>query len=132
MPRILIVEDDHQDFRFAERCARWAGMTEIDGSPSAEASIALLEKAEAEKRPLPDMILLDLDLGHESGFDFLRFRYKHPHVSSVPVVVWTQLGDENHHLCDMFKVQGFVTKSKGEFELVEALKKAHPESSQAG
>lgn len=121
--RILIVEDDADDYRFAEKCARIVGITEIQASPSAEATIAILEKAGNEKGALPDVILIDLDLGRESGFDLLRYRYKHPKFSAIPVVIWTQLGYGNRTLCEIFNIQGYVGKSKGEFELVEALKK---------
>jgi CheY-like chemotaxis protein len=130
MARILIVEDEVRDFRFAERCARWCGFSEVDGTPSAEAAQALLEKAHSENRALPDAILLDLDLGRESGFNFLRFRYKNPEVLKVPVVVWTQLGDENRELCNVFKVQGYIGKSDGEYELGKALESLRLPSSQ--
>jgi CheY-like chemotaxis protein len=123
MRRILIVEDDAEDYRFAEKCARRVGITEIQASPSAAATIAILEKAHIDKSALPDVILIDLDLGPESGFDFLRYRYRHPKFSTIPVVVWTKLGDQNRAFCEIFKVQGYVSKSNGEFDLVEAFKK---------
>jgi CheY-like chemotaxis protein len=121
LAQILIVENDQNDLRFAEQCAIQCGFSHVIRTPSAEAAQALLEQAQGENRSLPDAILLDLDLGHESGFDLLRIRYKNPELSKIPVVVWTHLGDENRDFCNVFKVQGYVTKSAGEFELSRTL-----------
>ena len=95
-------------------------------TPSAEAARAMLELAQTEKQELPDAILLDLDLGHESGFDLLRFRFLQPEILWVPVVVWSHLGDENRDFCQLFRVHAYVSKSEGEYELYTALESVNP------
>jgi CheY-like chemotaxis protein len=121
MGQILIVENEPRDAQFAERCAVQCGFPSVVKTPSAEAARALLEKARADESEMPDAILLDLDLGTESGFDFLRLRYESPWLAKIPLVVWTRLGDHNRSLCEVFKVQGYVSKSAGEIGLYKAL-----------
>lgn len=70
---------------------------------------------------MPDAILLDLDLGLESGFDFLRMRCETSWLMEIPLVVWTRLGGDNEKYCGVFKVQGYVKKSAGEYELCKTL-----------
>lgn len=130
MAQIMIVENDPRDVAFAERCAAQCGFLNVVKTPSAEAAQALLEKARAEGMELPDAMLLDLDLGQESGFDFLRARYANPWLMEIPVVVWTRLDQHNQSLCDVFKIQGFVSKSSGEIGLHKALESITQQRSQ--
>jgi CheY-like chemotaxis protein len=61
-----------------------------------------VEKALGTEGSLPDLILLDLDLGPESGYEILRIRYSSPHLARIPVVIWTQLGLDNYEVCVLF------------------------------
>ena len=71
--------------------------------------------------PLPDAIILDLDLGHDSGFELLRFWHSHAELAKVPVIVWTIMGEQYREVCEMFKVSGYVDKGAGASALREAL-----------
>ncbi|HEY1647498.1 MAG TPA: hypothetical protein VGF96_05935 [Terracidiphilus sp.] len=130
MPRILIIENDPRDVRFAEQGAMQSGFSSIIKTPSAEAAHARLEKARIDKEDLPDVILLDIDLGSESGFDFLRVRYMTPWLLRIPLVVWTKLANHNQSFCDVFKVQAYVQKSAGEYGLSKALENIMRQPSQ--
>ena len=121
MSRLLIVEDDLRDVRFAERCGKQSGFSSTINTPSVEAAHALLEKARIEEQDLPDAILLDIDLGPESDLEFLRMRYQNPWSMKISVVVWTRLGDHYREVCSLFHLHGYVEKSAGEYELNEAL-----------
>lgn len=121
MAHLLIIENDPNDVRFAEQIALQSGFSSITATPSAEAATALLEKARNNNEELPAAILLDLDLGTESGFDFLRTRYNSRWLIEIPLLVWTKLTDHNAHLCDVFKIQGYIRKSAGEYDLYKAL-----------
>jgi CheY-like chemotaxis protein len=121
LAEILIVENEPRD---AEKAVRWAvhsGFADTVKVESAEAAKTLLERMRAEDRNLPDAILLDLDLGLDSGFDFLRTRHENPWLMKIPVVVWTKLADHHRELCDLFKVTAFVPKHLGEYALFKAL-----------
>jgi len=71
--------------------------------------------------PLPIAIVVDLDLGLDSGYELLRFRHATPAMSNVRIIVWTQLGDENREICELFGVEFYIPKWKGTEALQEAL-----------
>ena len=118
--QVLIVEDQPNDLRLAASAAQESGFTEIEAKSSGGAARQFLEKALEAAQPLPDAIVLDLDLGYESGFELLRFWHSNPQLTKVPVVVWTILGDQYREICEMFKVSGYIDKGAG----VAALRKA--------
>jgi CheY-like chemotaxis protein len=121
MPQLLIIENERRDVEFAKRSAEQSGFSSAINTPSVEAAHALLEKARTEGQDLPDAILLDIDLGAESGLEFLRIRFQRPWLMNIPVVVWTRLGDHYREVCSLFHIHGYVEKSAGEYELNDAL-----------
>jgi CheY-like chemotaxis protein len=78
LPRILIVEDQMKDLRIAEQTARSAGFSDLEARTNIHSAKVYLEKAVSAEENLPDLILLDLDLGQESGYELLRIRYDSP------------------------------------------------------
>lgn len=65
-PTTLIV-DDHESFRAGARRLLEAGGLEVIGEAAdAEAAIAAVDRLR------PELVLLDIDLGHDSGFDVAR------------------------------------------------------------
>jgi DNA-binding response OmpR family regulator len=119
--QVLIVEDQPSDLRIAVNAAQDSGFTEIEARSSAGAAREYLERALASVHPLPAAIVLDLDLGYESGFELLRFWHSNPQLAKVPVVVWTILGDHYREICGMFKVAAYIDKGDGLAELRKAL-----------
>ncbi len=119
--QVLIVEDQPNDLRIAVSAAQDSGFTEIEARSSAGAAREYLEKALAGEHPLPAAIVLDLDLGYESGFELLRYWHSNPQLAKVPVVVWTILGDHYREICEMFKVSAYIDKGEGLVELRKAL-----------
>lgn len=113
MTRLLIVEDQPNDLRNATETARSLGFTELEARSSAMAARLYLEKGIEGDHPLPEVILLDLDLGYESGFELLRFWHGNPNLSAIPVIVWTVMGENQREICRLFKVTAFVSKSDG-------------------
>ena len=88
---------------------------------SAMAAKMYLEKGLEEELPLPEAIVLDLDLGYESGFELLRFWHGRPRLAEIPMIVWTVLGDEQREICQLFKVTAYISKTDGVHLLKEAL-----------
>ena len=76
------------------------------------------------KAELPDKIVLDLDLGYESGYELLRYWHSNPKLSSIQVIVWTVMGEEQQEICKLFKVQAVVSKWRGASALEHALSQA--------
>ncbi len=121
MKRLLVVEDQEKDLQFAANTALSLGITEIDARTTSSAARAYLEKALDGSGPVPDGIVLDLNLGYESGYELLRFWHRTPELSKIPVIVWSILGDEQREMCKLFKVNSFVGKWEGEEAFRQAL-----------
>lgn len=111
--RLLVVEDQPKDLQFAAETARSIGIAEVEARTSVDAARAYLEKGLLGEHPLPDGIILDLDLGYDSGYELLRYWHSTPRLSEIPVIVWSILGDEQREMCNLFKVKRYVAKWEG-------------------
>lgn len=120
MKSVLLVDDQPNDLRIAADAARELGITEINAQTSVARARLYLEKALDGDVPLPDGIVLDLDLGHESGFELLRFWHSTPRLSAIPLMIWSVV-DSEKEICDLFKVRLFVSKWEGPKAFREAL-----------
>lgn len=118
LKRVLIVEDQASDMRVAATVAESLG-AEVEGRSSARAAQLYLQSALEGEKPFPDLLIVDLDLGYESGFELLRLWHGNPTLSKIPLVVWTGMGEEQQEICRLFKVSAVVSKSAG----LAALKK---------
>jgi CheY-like chemotaxis protein len=120
MKRLLIVEDQSADLRVAVDAVKSLGVPFVEARTSTSAAKLYLETALSQKQPLPDLIIVDLDLGYESGFELLRFWHGNPKLSAIRLVVWTAMGEEQQNICSLFKVSAIVPKAEG----IDALKRA--------
>jgi hypothetical protein len=100
---------------------RSLGFSIIEARTSSTAAKAYLESVIDGKEPLPDVMIVDLDLGYESGFELLRFRHGHPELSSMRLIVWTVLGEQQQQICRLFNVDCVVPKADGVLALKRAL-----------
>jgi CheY-like chemotaxis protein len=119
--RLLIVEDEAKDLRIASNVAHSLGITDVDARSTSGSARAYLEKALDGSGPLPDGIVLDLNLGYESGYEVLRFWHSTPELKKIPLIVWSILGDDQREMCSLFKVNHFVAKWEGEEAFRQAL-----------
>lgn len=89
LPRILVVEDNPIDVRMIKRALKLGGLVDEphvvnDGAPA----IALLARDKAyEHIPLPDLVLLDLNLITVDGGQVLRFIRETPALAQISVVI---------------------------------------------
>ncbi|HEX4007532.1 MAG TPA: response regulator [Acidobacteriaceae bacterium] len=118
MPLILILEDFPADLRVAANIAQRAGFTEFEVTAFATDARKYLENAMDGKAPLPDAMIVDLDLGQESGFELIRFWHKT--LKTIPLIVWTVMGEQQREICALFGVNEFVHK-EDENLLLESL-----------
>lgn len=118
---LLIVEDDAVDVLSAASVARTLGLEHLRTFNSVSRAISFLHGCIEGRTSLPDVILLDLDLGQESGYELLRNWRTNPQLSKIPLVIWSALGDHHRELCEIFKVTAFVPKWKGKDTLRQAL-----------
>lgn len=125
MKSLLLVDDRPNDLRIAADAARELGIAEVTAQTSIMKARQFLEKGLEGELPLPDGIVLDLDLGHESGFELLRFWHSTPRLSSIPVMIWSVL-DNEEQICELFKVNSFVSKWEGPKAFRDALAQMTP------
>jgi len=52
----------------------------------------------------------------------LRFWHSNPALRTIPLIVWSILGEEQKQMCSLFKVKQFVGKWEGNDALQDALK----------
>lgn len=120
--RLLLIEDQPKDLQIAMDTAQSLGITEIEARTSSQAAARHLEDCLHQRFPMPDVIVLDLDLGYESGYELLRFWHSTPGLRDIPLIVWTMLGEEQREICNLFKVSGYVSKWEGPTAFRDMLK----------
>ena len=89
--------------------------------PASERS-NFLEACLAGARPIPNLLIIDLDLELESGYDIVRYWRTTPALAKTPLIVWSVLGGDHAKVCEMFKVSHFVSKSEAKEALVDAIR----------
>ncbi len=72
----------------------------------------------------PAAIVIDLGLGHDSGFTLLRQCHAAPRLQKVPILVWTKHSDDLAKTFSKYLgAQDFLLKSDDEAELRETLRR---------
>jgi CheY-like chemotaxis protein len=127
--RLLVIENEPRDLKIAAAAAEGAGIPEVEARTSLDAARSYLERGLKGEIPLPGAILLDLDLGYDSGYELLRQWHSSPALSKIPLIVWSILGEEQRDMCKLFKVNSFVGKWEGLQAIRDALAKLHEHAS---
>ena len=121
MTKVLIVEDQAADAHFAADVVRSLGISDIEARSTADSAKAYLEDA-SEKHTTPDLIVLDLDLGYDNGFEVLRYWHSHRRDYRPRMIVWTVMAKEQQEMCMLFEVDAVVPKWEGAEGLASAIK----------
>lgn len=112
MKHLLLVDDEARDLIKALEVAESLGIEDIHAKNSIRAAREHLDKGLKGEVSLPDAIVLDLDLGVESGFELMRMWHSTPGLARIPLMVWSVV-DEHRDVCDLFNVTSFVSKWQG-------------------
>ncbi|GIX05745.1 MAG: response regulator [Candidatus Poribacteria bacterium] len=84
-PRILLVEDNLADVRLTVEALREAGEeVTVEVARDGQEAMARLLRADL---PLPDLVLLDLNLPRKSGHEVLREIRESERLGRIPVVI---------------------------------------------
>jgi CheY-like chemotaxis protein len=130
MSSALIIEDTNSDLRQSAAVLQKLGFKEIDAANNVPGALVTLQDAVDGKKPLPDLVLLDLSFTRESGFEVLRYwKSNKESMKGTRVVVWTVMGETEQQLCRYFGVD-VVSKHSGPGELERVLRQYAPEQSQ--
>jgi CheY-like chemotaxis protein len=115
---VLIIEDDEIQARFAQNIIMKAGFKQRHAASREEIV------GELNKQPLPDCMLLDIELPGTNGFDILARMRQHPKLKHVPVIMLTALASQQ----DVFKglslgANAYVSKPYKKQTLVDTIVK---------
>lgn len=126
--RVLVIEDNPNDLRDCVVLLTRVGVKEIDVCSNIGLALLRLENIDNGKAPLPDLVILDLGFALDSGFEVLRYRKAHLRLQSIPVIVWTALGETERRLCEFLGVRKVVPKWAGTRELEAALRSSQAQA----
>jgi len=118
---VLVVDRNPKHLSLAANTVRAAGFPAIETIDSYESARSWLEGRLEAHLPPPHVMILDLDLGLDSGYDLLRFWYFTPAWSKTHVIVWTDLPEDNRKICELFNVDFYIPKWEGAAALQKAL-----------
>lgn len=95
---ILVAEDDATDAFFLQRAFNRAGIpVQLHFVRDGQEAIDYLEGkgafAERSRHPLPDLLLLDLNMPRLNGFDVLAWIRRQPTLSQLEVVIFSSSGE---------------------------------------
>lgn len=115
---VLIIEDDEIQARFAQNIIMKAGFKQRHAATREEIVVEL------NKQPLPDCMLLDIELPGTNGFDILARMRQHPKLKHVPVIMLTALASQQ----DVFKglslgANAYISKPYKKQTLVDTIVK---------
>lgn len=113
--KILLVEDEETTYKVLSAILKEGGFEVLH---TAEGGVAL-QLAGKEK---PDLILLDIIIPGLSGLDVLATLKKNPETKSIPVVILSQLSDQDSiSRAITLGAMGYLVKS--EYQLKDILEK---------
>lgn len=126
-PNLLLhVEDDPDDALLIGRALERAGVTAaVRVVENGEQAIEYLLRGRKDK-PLPGLILLDLNTPLMNGHEFLRWLRKQPGLCRIPVIVLTSSSAQTDiGAAYDAGTNAYLVKPLGHTEMVEMLRDAH-------
>jgi CheY-like chemotaxis protein len=99
MDRVLIIDDDHiSNFLTKNVIRRNSQPQEITVCLDGQEAYDLLKETLAAKAPLPDLILLDINMPKMNGFDFLEAFREIKNCGPLPVIIILTTSDNIYDL----------------------------------
>ena len=121
-PRVLVIENSPLDVTKAVRILKNLKLDQPVILTSVAKALMYLEDVVAGEKQCPELIILDLEFGAESGFEILRFRRTNPRLHQCQILVWTIMGEREKELCRLFGVTQIISKQDGDSVLESALR----------
>ena len=91
---ILYAEDEENDVLLLRLAFESEGLpnlliTVVDGAEAISYLAGTGQFTDRQKHPLPDLLLLDLNLPKKSGFEVLQWARQQPALVGLPIIVYT-------------------------------------------
>jgi len=116
MNTVLLVEDSLTEREFLVRCLQEAGLVVISTTSVEEAHEKLSQKN-------PDLIILDVILPGQSGFELCRDLKNNPNTKSIPVLICSSKGTSvDKTWGTMLGADGYLTKPVEKQELLSVVR----------
>ena len=113
MPTVLLVEDSLTDRNLLTRYLQKTGMT-VTSVESSEAALSVLLTTS------PDLVLLDVVLPGQSGFEFCRDLKTNERTRNIPVIICSTKGTEADKLWgSMLGADAYLTKPVDQQKLTQ-------------
>jgi CheY-like chemotaxis protein len=120
--KAVILEDAVKDIRTATRILSQVGITNPTIFNDVPKAMMYLEDVVAGEKPCPNLMVVDLSFGVDSGFEALRFYKSNKKLSTeCKVIVWTAMGERQQELCRLLGASHVVSKEDGENALLKAV-----------
>ncbi|HZU33296.1 MAG TPA: response regulator [Candidatus Angelobacter sp.] len=110
--QVVVIEDSVKDLQTATHVLQSVGIQAVTTFSRIPEAMLFLEDIAAGGKECPDLILLDLNLGNDSGFEVLRFYKSTPSFHKCQILVWTGSGAIEKELCIHFGVE-CIPKEEG-------------------
>jgi DNA-binding response OmpR family regulator len=120
--RILVVEDNGSDVFLLDRALKKQGFEfELFHLESGKEALAFIQRQPRyADAPIPDLILVDLNLSKYNGEDILREIRVATHLRDVPVCVWSSSDSRRDEaLLKELGISQFITKPAGLDQFME-------------
>jgi two-component system nitrate/nitrite response regulator NarL len=104
--RCLVVDDSSRFLEAARATLEREGVTVVGSASTAAEALAKAERLR------PDVILVDVGLGEESGFDLARRLDQQPHSPARVVLISTHASEDFDDLIASSPAAGFLSKSE--------------------
>ena len=125
---ILYAEDEANDIFFLELALKTAGSTlalhsVVNGEQAIEYLSGLGPYADRTLHPLPDLVLLDINMPKVSGLEVLEWIRQEPRFKSLPVVILTSSSRlEDREKAQHLAIDDYLLKPSDPRKLVELVK----------
>jgi len=114
---VLVVDDSSTDMEVFSQCLRQAGLSMISAKSGEEAQAQLASNS-------PDLIILDVILPGQSGFELCRDLKNADGTRRIPVVMCSTKGtDVDKMWGDMLGADAYLTKPVNPTELIDTVRK---------
>ncbi|MBW8880077.1 MAG: response regulator, partial [Asticcacaulis sp.] len=111
--QVLLIEDNHGDAVLTRRAFRRSSLaSDITVAETGEKGLSILRReGDYAEAPRPDIILLDLNLPHMHGQEFLSVVKGDPELRRIPVIVLSSSSaDTDVAGCYDRHANGYITK----------------------
>ena len=122
---VLVIEDTVQDRAIVEDALDVIGVTDVKTVIDGGHAIEFLSEKMRGNQPVPDAVLLDLNLPLVSGHEVLRFCKKNPQLKTMKVIVLSRLSSDNEiQVCYYMGATRYIHKTSDPRDIERELKSA--------